>query len=245
MSTQENHETEVRAFLSKEEYERLLGFFANEGKRTYASQEKTLYLAGDEDLRLRRTDEGASIILKSGKLHDASRKETEVTFDRAQFDDVAKMFAKLGKPVEIAWDRVRETFSWNGVSAMLDDTRDYGYVIELETMTTEAEADAAHERLRGLLRELDVVETPKEAFAKAYEEYCDRNRQDGSASHEDDADLDLPGAQPGRTCICGHTKTPPWCDGTHSDIEAGDGPKVSLEEWLENDQEGDELADRL
>ena len=46
----------------------------------------------------------------------------------------------------------------------------------------------------------------------------------------------------GRDCVCGQSKKMPVCDGTHALIDAGDGPKKSIDEWLKNESEDDALG---
>jgi len=53
----------------------------------------------------------------------------------------------------------------------LDYTKGYGYIIELEILSTDLEKDDALESLRKKFAELEIPITPKEEFKKKFEWY--------------------------------------------------------------------------
>ena len=55
----------------------------------------------------------------------------------------------------------------------MDYTRGYGYILELEQMSTEEEKDKTLESLKQRRQELNIEPTPKEDFNKKYEYYKD------------------------------------------------------------------------
>ncbi len=234
-------EAELRSFVSKEQYRLLLDRFGHEGDALGERIQETLYLHGPYDLRLQKTTTAtgfeAKLILNGGTLHDTARDEQEVLLTPDDFPSAIQLFAAIGFPVELAWRRVRHTFRWHDTDVTIDDTRDYGYVLALERKGPAEEVDAALTLLRAQFAELGVEITPRDAFDRAYASYKERNRR----PHASRA---IPEAQPSRLCVCGHSKTMPYCDGTHSEIEAGDGPKMPLEEWFEKGND-EAFLDRL
>src|SRR3989338_5024919 len=134
-------EVEVRSFLSKEEYDRLLRFFQKEARFTSEEEQETLYFDGPQDLRIQKTDKSAKVWLKKGKMHDDYREEIEVPVAIEQFEHLKSLFLALGHAVSIIWLRKRISFDWEGITICLDDTKGYGRVIELEIMSNEVDKD--------------------------------------------------------------------------------------------------------
>ncbi len=54
---------------------------------------------------------------------------------------------------------------------MLDYTKGYGYIIELEKMSSEQEKEKALQLLKAKLSMLNVLQTPKEDFEAKYKHY--------------------------------------------------------------------------
>ena len=134
-----NIEVEIRSFLNKEKFNELLEFFKQEGKYLGEDYQETYYFDCEEDLRIQKNKNYSKIWLKKGKLHDDHREEIEVKFDTNYFDTLEKLFLGLGHNIEIKWFRTRHTFDWENLSVMLDYTKGYGYILELEKMSNEEE----------------------------------------------------------------------------------------------------------
>ncbi|HIJ98247.1 MAG TPA: hypothetical protein VJH68_04215 [Candidatus Nanoarchaeia archaeon] len=73
--------------------------------------------------------------------------------------------------VQIKWFRKRVQFQWGEINVCLDFTKGYGYIIELEKMTSEANKEQEYEHLKQRLKSLKVEITPKEEFDRKYIEY--------------------------------------------------------------------------
>ena len=127
------------------------------------------YFSGDRDLRIQKSDKSAKIWLKKGEMHADSREEIEVKFDVSQFENAENLFKVLGYEVKIKWFRKRSTFSWKGISVMLDDTKGYGRIIELEKMCKENEKEKIIGMLKNKLALLKIAETQKSEFAENQE----------------------------------------------------------------------------
>ena len=166
-----NIEVEIRSFLNKEKFNELLEFFKQEGKYLGEDYQETYYFDCEEDLRIQKNKNYSKIWLKKGKLHDDHREEIEVKFDTNYFDTLEKLFLGLGHNIEIKWFRTRHTFDWENLSVMLDYTKGYGYILELEKMSNEEEKEKTLEFLREKLNQLNIPLTPKEEFHKKYLNY--------------------------------------------------------------------------
>lgn len=172
-----NIEVEARSFISKEQYERLKEYFQNNAQFVKEDKQETIYFDCDQDLRIQKNDFYAKIWLKKGSLHDDCREELEIKFDKNDFVNLEKLFEELGYKTEIKWYRKRLEFDWDDVKVCLDDTKGYGYIIELEKMANEDEKDKASEDLVERMKSLDVEIAPKEEFQRKFTEYKDNWRR--------------------------------------------------------------------
>ncbi len=164
-------EVEIRSFISQEKYEELLEFFKEHAEFIDEDSQETYYFNAEQDLRIQRNSAYSKIWLKKGKLHDEQREEIEIRFDTEYFETLEKLFLSLGYDVSIKWFRKRAVFDWQGISVMLDHTKGYGYIIELEKMSSEQEKEEALQSLKAALQKLNVPLTPKEEFDAKYAHY--------------------------------------------------------------------------
>jgi len=164
-------EVELRSFISQEKYNELLAFFTANATFKHRSDQETIYFTGDKDLRIQRNDNYAKIWLKKGKMHDDTREEIEIRADNTYFGEMQKLFLYLGYEEKIKWLRHREEFIWGDITVCLDYTKGYGYIIELEILSDDANCEPNKELLARKFRELDIVITSKDDFSKAFEYY--------------------------------------------------------------------------
>ena len=164
-------EVEVRSFVSTEKYKELIEFFSKKGKIISTDNQITYYFACDEDLRIQKNDFFSKIWLKKGKIHDEFREEIEIKYHKDDFEKLEKLFLAIGYSVAIKWFRTRHTFEWKDVNVMVDYTKGYGYVIELEKKTDEKGKDKTLEMLKQKMKLLNIPITPKKEFDEKYEFY--------------------------------------------------------------------------
>lgn len=164
-------ECELRSFLSKERFDVLQERLCLEGEHLGTDEQVTYYFDGPQDLRIQKSGSYAKVWLKKGKMHDEAREEVEIRTARENFDALDELFRTLGYAVSIEWYRTRHTFRWREIDVMLDHTRGYGYVIELEKLCGPEEKDATLGELRTLLDDLGVKQTPLEEFRKRFDDY--------------------------------------------------------------------------
>jgi len=167
-----NLEVEVRSFITKEEYKRLIRKFDKEAKLLDSINEETIYLKGTKgDLRLRRNKDQAFIIFKTGKIHDDSREEIEIKFNKKDFEKIENLFLQLGFKTEVRWFRKRRIYQWGNLKVFVDNTKGYGFIIELEKTGRRGERGKIHKYLKNKLKSLGIKITPKKIFDEKFKYY--------------------------------------------------------------------------
>ena len=167
-----NIEIEVRSFIIKEEYKKLKKKLDKEAKFLDSANEETVYFKGTKgDLRLRRDENQAFIIFKKGKIHDDFREEIEIKYNRNDFRKIEKLFKKFSFKDEIRWFRTRRIYQWGRVRVFLDDTKGYGFIIELEKIGKVGKEKKIHQQLENKLKSLGIKITPKKIFDEKFEYY--------------------------------------------------------------------------
>lgn len=173
----QNIEAEIRSFITKEQYEKLLDFFKQNAKLIKEDFQETHYFDCNEDLRIQKNNSGSKIWLKKGKIHDNAREEIEIKTNKEDFENLGKLFNNLGHDVEIKWLRHRKQFDWDGVKVCLDYTKGYGYIIELEKMSSKENKEETIFELEQRINKLGIPITPKQEFEKKYKEYKENWRE--------------------------------------------------------------------
>ncbi len=164
-------EVEIRAFITPSQYRTLITYFNKNATLIKKDNQETIYFDCKEDLRIQKNDFYSKIWMKKGKLHEDSREEIEIITKKESFDELLKLFNTLGYKEEIKWIRKRMEYKWNGVTVDIDYTKGYGYIIELEKITSEEMKEVTLKSLRRKLKELKIEETPKEEFDVAFNNY--------------------------------------------------------------------------
>ena len=167
----EKIEVEIRTFISPSQYQNLIKKLKKIAKFRGEFNEETIY-CGSEKLRIRKNDRASYLILKSGKIHQDFRREIEIKFKREDFEKMKEILERMGFPVVAIWKRKRLAFDWNGTKILLDDTKGYGKIIELEKMTDEKNKEKAFLDLKSKLIKLGIKKiTPKEVFDQKFNNY--------------------------------------------------------------------------
>lgn len=167
-----NIEIEIRSFITRGEHKKLEKILRKKAKFIDSIKEETLYFeAKNKDLRLRKDKKNAYLILKEGKIHDDSREEIEVKIKREDFNKIERLFKKLGYKEKIRWFRKRIIFKSGKIKILLDDTKGYGLILELEKIGTVEEKEKVHKYLEQEIKSLGVKITPREVFEKKFKYY--------------------------------------------------------------------------
>ncbi|MFH1510963.1 MAG: CYTH domain-containing protein [Candidatus Woesearchaeota archaeon] len=164
-------EVEIRSLITKEKYLELKKFLDKNAKLTAKDHQETIYFKARHDLRIQKNNTCSKIWMKKGKIHDEQREETEIRFERDDFEKILQMLLDLGFEIDVKWIRERLTYFWEGIDVMLDDTKGYGQIIELEKKATEGDKDAVLDLLKSKLEELGIKQTPRDEFDKKLSEY--------------------------------------------------------------------------
>jgi predicted adenylyl cyclase CyaB len=164
-------EVEIRSFISKEKYDELIEFFKKEGEFVKEDDQETYYFDAPFDLRIQKNNFFSKVWMKGGKIHDETREENEIRFDRNDFERLEKMFLALGYNVQIKWFRKRHDFKWQGIDVSVDFTKGYGYIIEFEKSCEENEKEKTLEMLKEKFNILNVPLTSREEFDQKFQFY--------------------------------------------------------------------------
>lgn len=167
----DNLEVEIRAFISPTQYRTLITYFNKNASLIKKDNQETIYFDCKEDLRIQKNDFHSKIWMKKGKLHDDSREEIEIITEKEKFDDLLNLFTSLGYKEDIKWIRKRIEYKWEDITVDIDYTKGYGYIIELEKLTSIEMEKTVLLALRRMLKELKIDETPKKEFDEAYSNY--------------------------------------------------------------------------
>ena len=164
-------EVELRSFITRSKYVELLDFFMKNSESLGEDEQITYYFDGPSDLRIQKNSTHSKVWLKKGKLHDEAREEIEVKCEKKDFHSLESLFLSLGYSISIKWFRKRHSFKWEGITVTVDDTKGYGFIIELEKLCDEKGKDAALTSLKAAFLKLGIQITPKEEFDKAFQRY--------------------------------------------------------------------------
>lgn len=169
-----NIEVEARSFITDEQFENIKDILDNNFEFVKDLKEITVYFSGEKDLRMRKNQTEALVILKEGKIHDDFRKEFEIKIAKEDFDSMIEFFRSLGYEIEIEWQRNRLEYADKNknMKILLDDTKGYGKILELEKMADEGDEKSAHDKLMEEMEKFGIDEiTSKEEFNRKFEYY--------------------------------------------------------------------------
>lgn len=166
-----NIEAELRSFISEKKYAELKEYFDENATLESDDYQETFYFDCKEDLRIQKNNAYAKVWLKKGELHDDSREEIEIHFDKKYFDKLESLFLTLGYKTEIKWFRKRVQYKWNDITVCLDYTKGFGYILEFEKMCSENEKEQIIALLKSKFAELDIPISDKSEFKEKFEEY--------------------------------------------------------------------------
>lgn len=167
-----NIEVEARSFISDEQYGNIKNILDRDFEFIKELWETTIYFSGEKDLRMRKNETEAFVILKEGKIHDDFRKEFEVKIDKDDFDDMIGVFRSLGYEIEIEWQRNRLEYKKADAKILLDDTKGYGKILEIEKMAAEGTEDETYSEIRKYMNKFGIEKiTSKEEFNEKFAYY--------------------------------------------------------------------------
>lgn len=164
----------MRSFVDDRQFSDLKNLLDKNFEFIKELEEVTVYFSGEKDLRMRKNQTEAFVILKEGKIHDDFRKEFEVRINRDDFDNMVALLESLGYEIEIEWFRNRREYEKGDMKVLLDDTKGYGKILELEKIVEEGQEDEAHRGLLEEMKEFGIEKvTSKEEFNEKFQYYKD------------------------------------------------------------------------
>ncbi|OGD66447.1 hypothetical protein A3F08_01220 [Candidatus Berkelbacteria bacterium RIFCSPHIGHO2_12_FULL_36_9] len=137
------------------------------------TQDNWYYVApGKNDLRIRRNDKEAFLILKKGWMHDTERDEIEVKVTRPDFERLDEIFVALGYKYDTKWYRKRLEYKLKSFNITIDFNAGYGGVAEIEKVVkNNNEVEKAKKDISDFAKEVGIEPATKELFNKMYTYY--------------------------------------------------------------------------
>lgn len=167
----ENIEVEIRSFISQDQYHILEKFFIKNSEFIEESNQETVYLDCEQDLRIQKNDFYGKIWMKKGNIHDLAREELEIKFDKKDYDQMKKLFSTLGYQPQIKWLRKRKQFLWDNLTVCLDYTKGYGYILEIEKICHSTQKEKEFQNILNKFNYLKIEITPKKVFDEKFDYY--------------------------------------------------------------------------
>jgi predicted adenylyl cyclase CyaB len=176
-----NIEIEIRGPLSKEEFETLVKFFEEKGRKK-SEKDRVLidystFLEGgvenrQKDIRLRVTNGIPEIIIKVGEWGGAEqRKELSVFTKPGEFDTLVEIFGELGFGKGMLCERKSKVYEYKDVEFALVEVPGHSYYYEAEKMANNKEnGDELIKEIENVCKELNLNIFGKKQFF----EYIDK-----------------------------------------------------------------------
>lgn len=123
------------------------------------------------DLRIRRTDNKAFLILKNGWMHNVNRDEIEVKTARANFNNLDKILTSLGYKYDTKWYRKRSQYKLGNLNITIDFNAGYGWVTEIERITKKGGEKKAEEEILKFAKKIGIKPASQKLFDKMYKFY--------------------------------------------------------------------------
>lgn len=170
-------EIEYKFILKPKDKNRLEKFLKqNKAKLvSQGTQDNWYYIApGKNDLRIRRTEKVAYLILKKGWMHDDERDEIEIKVDRKYFLRLDEILRALGYKYDTKWYRQRKKYRYKNFNITIDFNAGYGWVTEIEREVCSGGEKKAKAEIINLARKIGIKPAPKLLFDKMYHYYKKR-----------------------------------------------------------------------
>lgn len=162
-------------FILTNVHKNTLEKFLQQNKATLVShgtQDNWYYVApGKNDLRIRRTNKEAYLVLKKGWMHDDDRDEIEIKVARADFMRLDEVFRSLGYEYDTKWYRKRTEYKYKNFAITIDFNAGYGWVAEIERTVQPGHEDIAKKEILALAAEIGITPASKTLFDKMYQYY--------------------------------------------------------------------------
>jgi adenylate cyclase class IV len=132
--------------------------------------------AKDFSLRTRDADGKVLLVLKAAiddttSANGTARREFEKAVPMT-LNELDEKIMKAGFTYQAKWSREREEFSFAGANVTIDKNAGYGYLAEFETIEDDpTRADAAKEKLRGLMKQVGVDELDQARLGRMFGYY--------------------------------------------------------------------------
>lgn len=138
----------------------------------HETQDNWYFVApGKNDLRIRRTDKEAYLILKKGWMHSDCRDEIEIKVARSDFKKLDEIFVSLGYKYDTKWYRKRLEYKLEDFNVTIDFNAGYGWICEIERVVNTGGEGKAKKDILDFSKKIGIKPTPQILFDKMYKFY--------------------------------------------------------------------------
>lgn len=176
------YEIELKALLSKEQYDKLYCELPKKMKMINKERiHTTRYRPGD--IRLRHSDKILEIVCKEGNPAMICRKEVKIPLaSQEQLKHFAEVFNLLGMQADPQWIKDKYEFEYflNGFTYIicLQNIHNFAYILEVEFLS-EIDSSKIHEpNIRKIISELGCEPIEPGDFSERIKEYINQNKVD-------------------------------------------------------------------
>lgn len=160
-------EVEVSGPLKKEQNEKLISFFEQNGEK-HAAKHRVLidystFLGEglknrDKDIRLRITNGKPEIIVKLGLWNSNNhRKELSVFTEPGSFDRLVQIYAALGYKKGMLCERYTRVYVYKDIEFALVEVPGHSFHFEAEIMSDEKDVESSKKHIEEVCRELGLT----------------------------------------------------------------------------------------
>ncbi|MCR4283728.1 MAG: CYTH domain-containing protein [Parcubacteria group bacterium] len=131
----------------------------------------------NHSIRVRLADEDLIFVIKSSiddttSDNGISRLEFEHKMPHLSIDELDQILFDAGFSYQAKWSREREEYKLGDINICLDKNAGYGYLVEFESVVSDAsEAEEVKDRIYRLMEKMEAEELDQDRLARMFEHY--------------------------------------------------------------------------
>lgn len=174
------YEIELKALLSKEQYNRLYNGLPQKMKLINEETiHTTRYRPGD--VRLRHSDKMSEVVCKEGDPTKIARKEVKIPLSsKEKIGYFSQLFALLNFQPDPPWTKHKREFEYkfNGFTYIvcLQNIQNFAYILEVEFLSKTNDSHIHEPNLKAIIKELGCKPISPKDFLDRMKKYIEENK---------------------------------------------------------------------